>query len=192
MIHVEAEQPMLLENGDIILRRLEYFAGLKAPHRLLGKSVYCTHGTRVISGTSCGQSICFIYKLRETGNNQLSGLGIIFGRLPDEAGLAGKLFVWIISTKDSAAEGDKLDDNNGVTMVTEQFLRENWSRWAMVAGANESKYYHVMEPLSDSWILDIEPLLKVSIKVERQPIGIGREEGVVDILDLIVSKRDVA
>jgi hypothetical protein len=192
MMHVEAEQPMLLENGDIILRRFEYSDDeLMSPRRLISKSVYLTHGTRVISETSCGQLVCFYFKLKKIGNNQLKGFGITVGRLPNETRLAGKLSVWVISIRDSAAQDDKFDDHNGTIMVTEEFLRENWYKRVLVAGANESKYYHVMEPPADSWILDVEPLPKVSITVERLPIELGREEAVVDVVDLVLTKMDI-
>jgi hypothetical protein len=49
-----------------------------------------------------------------------------------------------------------------------------------------------MEPSADSWILDVEPLPRISIKVERLPVDLGREEGVVDVVDLIITKRDTA
>jgi len=187
MMHVEAEQPMLLENGDIILRRLEYFTELMTLRLFPNKSTLWN--ANVISETSCGPLVCLYFELKETGDNQLRGIGITFGRLRDETRLAGKLSVWV--SRDSAAKDAMFVDYKGVIGVTDSFFVKNWSERGLIAGANESKYYHVMEPSEDSWVLDVEPLPKISIKVERQLVDLGREEGVVDVVDLIMTKRDM-
>jgi hypothetical protein len=193
MLHVEAEQPMLLKNGDIILRRMEYFTETRRPRWIMHKFAKFINGASVISETSYGQFFCFYFQLNETGDNQLRGLGIIFGRLPDETQLAGRLSVWVAPTRDNAAEDDMSADHNGAMMFTEDFLIENWymPEMELDAGASGSKYYHIMEPSADSWILDVEPLPKISIKVERLPLDLGRDEGVVDVVDLIITKRDI-
>jgi hypothetical protein len=190
MIHVEPERPLLLENGDILFRRLEYSAELKRPRWFLNKSAYSSIGGNVISQTFCGQVAYLYFQLRETGDNQLRGFGIILGRLPDEVRLAGKLSVWVAPTRDSTAKYHMSVGHNTDIMVTEDFLMENWSK--IVVGAKATKYYHIMEPSADSWILDVEPLPRISIKVERLPVDLGREEGVVDVVDLIITKRDTA
>jgi hypothetical protein len=191
-IHVEPEQPILLENGDIIFRRLTFSNKL-----LMTLTPYSSgaagfiHGVNVISQTSYGQFACLYFQQEETGDNQLRGLGIIFGRLSDETRLAGKLSVWVAPTRDSAAKDDMSVCHDGATMVTEDFLMENWHRTEMEleVGASGSKYYHIMEPSADSWVLDVEPLPKISIKVERLPLDLGRDEGVVDVVDLVIDKR---
>jgi hypothetical protein len=101
------------------------------------------------------------------------------------------LSVWVAPTRDSAAKDDMSVDHNGATMVTEDFLMKNWDRLEMEldAGASGPKYYHIMEPSADSWFLDVEPLPKISIKVERLPLDLGRDEGVVDVVDLVIDKR---
>lgn len=190
-IHVEPEQPILPENGDIIFRRLEYGSELMPLSLYSSKFAIYIDRVNFISQTSCGQFACLYFQLKETGDNQLRGLGIIFGRLSDETRLAGKLSAWVAPTRDRAAKDDMSVDHNGAIMFTEDFLIENWSKMGLDAGANESKYYHIMEPSADSWILDVEPLPKVSIKVERLPVDLGREEGVVDVVDLIITKRDM-
>jgi hypothetical protein len=189
MIHVEAEQPMLLENGDIIFRRLEFFDKFMPPSPFLNKFTHFTHGANVIREPTRGQCLCLYFQLKETGDNQLRGLGITFGRLSDETPLAGKLSVLVVPIRDSVAKNDLSVDHNGAMMVTEDFLREKWPEIGLDAAANESKYYHIMEPSADSWILDVEPLPKISIKAERLPVDLGREEGVVDVVDLVIAKR---
>jgi hypothetical protein len=191
MFHVEAEQPMLLENGDIVLRHIQYFAGLKEPRPIVDKFARFVVGANVIRETTYGQFCCIYFPVEETSDNQLKGLGIIFGRLPDKVRLAGKLSVGVAPTRDNAAKDDMSVDHNGAMMVTEDFLLGYWPEMELDAGASGSKYYHIMEPSADSCILDVEPLPKISIKVERLSLDLGRDEGVVDVVDLIITKRDI-
>jgi hypothetical protein len=190
MLHIEPEQPMLLGNGDIIFRRVEFFTELLPPHVFVSKFADFTHRANVVKKTCCGNFTCLYFQLKEPSDNRLRGLGIILGQLPDETRLAGKLSLWVAPATDGAAEDDMSVDHNGATMVTKDFLMENWPEMELDAGASGSKYYHIMEPSADSWILDVEPLPKISIKVERLPLDLGRDEGVVDVVDLIISKRD--
>ncbi|KAI2464777.1 heterokaryon incompatibility protein-domain-containing protein [Annulohypoxylon bovei var. microspora] len=171
LLHITPEKRKVLQCGNIIIRR-----------HLLGRQIYRGYsiglnatnfdGDRVIMVNDLvrGKIISFSYALKELGEKY--ELNLCLSRIPQVRTRWGLCSVGVLPIFfDNLIEAQGPVDHRGLL-------------WYHHLNNVEPTYSHIMAAPSDTWVLEVRPLPRIEVSVQREYI----EDFFVDTVDIIIDR----
>lgn len=177
LVHVEAEEEMQIENGDMLFRRLHCETLFwKMSHHCSGswKSRVIT-GEYAFKSEESDQRLLFTHAFLPSNPGHNYGFSVVFRRTGCEGARSGSVAIGFVPTTNRRYGMAYNPDN------------VSWYSWSLSTDEVIKYCDFVAIDQGVAWILDVDPFPRIRVVLER--VSLNEDGGFADVVDLTVTDR---